>query len=84
MHAAYTMEYCVSCLKYFPKCSNVYFETSLSVPYGINILIKVMGNHRVMFGSDSPAATTPDIEINKIRILNLDLNLVLNRIFSNN
>ena len=83
LHAAYTMEYCVSCLKYFPKCSNVYFETSLSVPYGINILIKVMGDHRVMYGSDSPAATTPDIEINKIRILNLDKK-TLENVFYNN
>ncbi|MFX0186193.1 MAG: amidohydrolase family protein [Candidatus Hodarchaeota archaeon] len=83
LHAAYTMEYCVNCLRYFPKCSNVYFETSLSVPYGINILIKVMGNHRVLYGSDSPAATTPDIEINKIRILNLDNN-TLESVFYNN
>ncbi|TFG21577.1 MAG: hypothetical protein EU529_13185 [Promethearchaeota archaeon] len=83
LHAAYTMEYCISCLKFFPKCSNVYFETSLSVPYGINILIKVMGDHRVMYGSDSPAATTPDIEINKIRILDLDKK-TLENVFYNN
>ena len=25
LHAAYTMEYCIGCLRYFPKCSNVYF-----------------------------------------------------------
>ncbi|MFX1392724.1 MAG: amidohydrolase family protein [Promethearchaeota archaeon] len=83
LHAAYTMEYCIGCLRYLPKYSNVYFETSLSVPYGINILIKVMGNNRVMYGSDSPAATTPDIEINKIRILNLDKK-TLENVFYNN
>jgi predicted TIM-barrel fold metal-dependent hydrolase len=82
-HAAFTMEYCISLLRYFPKCSNVFFETSLSVPYGINVLIKVMGQNRVMYGSDSPAATTPDIEINKIKILNLRKD-ILEDVFYNN
>lgn len=70
-HAAFTMEYMISLLRYFQPFPNVFFETSLSVPYGIKVLIKVMGAERILFGSDSPAATTPDIEIQKIKILNL-------------
>ena len=42
-----------------------------------------MGQKRVMYGSDAPAATTPDIEINKIKILNLKKN-VLEDVFYNN
>lgn len=71
-HAGFTMEYCINVLLNLSKTKNVYFETSLSVPYAIRTLIKVMGIDRVLFGSDSPSATTPDIEINKIKILNLD------------
>ncbi|TXT62396.1 MAG: hypothetical protein BAJALOKI3v1_600017 [Promethearchaeota archaeon] len=70
-HAAFTMEYMISLLRYFQTFPNVYFETSLSVPYGINVLIKMMGPNKVIYGSDSPAATTPDIEIQKIKSLNL-------------
>jgi len=82
-HAAYSMEYCISLLRYFPKYQNVFFETSTSVPYGIKLLIKIMGNHRVIYGSDAPAATTPDIEIQKIKILNLDQK-TLENVFYNN
>ena len=74
-HAGYTMEYCINCLRYFARnkdTPNVYFETSVSIPYAIMTLIKGLGADRVLYGSDSPTATTPDIEINKIRILNLD------------
>jgi len=71
-HAAFTMEYAISLLKFFAKTPNVFFETSVSIPYGIMTLIKAMGSHRVMYGSDAPTATSPDIEIDKIRILNLD------------
>ena len=82
-HAAYSMEYCISLLRYFPKCTNVFFETSTSVPYGIKLLIKTMGSNRVIYGSDAPAATTPDIEIQKIKILDLDKK-TLENIFYNN
>lgn len=71
-HAAFTMEYMISLLRYFQDFPNVYYETSLSVPYGINVLIKMMGKDKVIYGSDCPAATTPDVEIKKIKILNLD------------
>jgi predicted TIM-barrel fold metal-dependent hydrolase len=74
-HAAFTMEYMISLLRYFKNVPNVYFETSLSIPYGIKVLIKVMGESRILYGSDSPAATTPDIEIEKIKLLNLSENV---------
>ncbi|MBD3215731.1 MAG: amidohydrolase family protein [Candidatus Lokiarchaeota archaeon] len=70
-HAAFTMEYMISLLRYFQGFPNVYYETSLSVPYGINVLIKMMGEDKIIYGSDSPAATPPDIEIQKIKSLNL-------------
>jgi predicted TIM-barrel fold metal-dependent hydrolase len=82
-HAAYTMEYCINLLRYFPDFPNVFFETSVSIPYGIMTLIKIMGDHRVIFGSDSPSATTPDIEINKIKMLNLSKK-TLENVFYNN
>lgn len=82
-HAAYSMEYCINCLRYFRDFPNVYFETSTSIPYGILTLIKVMGNHRVIFGSDAPAAQTPDIELQKIKILNLDEKTLENVLYKN-
>jgi predicted TIM-barrel fold metal-dependent hydrolase len=82
-HASFTMEYMISLIKYFKSVPNVYFETSLSVPYGVGVLIKVMGEDRVLYGSDSPAATTPDIEINKIKILNLPIS-TQNKVFYKN
>ncbi len=77
------MEYCINCIRYFSKMKNVYFETSTSIPYGILSLIKAMGSHRVIYGSDSPAANPPDIEIHKIICLNLD-NESLKNVFYNN
>lgn len=82
-HAAYSMEYMINELRYFTKFQNVFFETSLSVPYGIMTLIKIMGDHRVMYGSDAPSATNPDIEINKIKMLNLN-KTTLENVFYNN
>jgi len=82
-HMGYTMEYAINNLNYFTKRENVYFETSLSVPYAIVMIIKAMGEHRVLYGSDAPTATTPDIEINKIRILNLETK-ALENVFYNN
>ncbi|MHA1436100.1 MAG: amidohydrolase family protein [Promethearchaeota archaeon] len=85
-HAAFTMEYCINCLRFFAKnesLSNVFFETSVSIPYGIMTLIKALGSQRVIFGSDSPTATTPDLEINKILILNFDKE-TLENVFYNN
>lgn len=72
LHSAFTMAHCINCLRYFPKISNVYFETSVSIPYGIMTLIKAMGADRVIYGSDAPAANPPDIEMQKIFLLNFD------------
>ena len=82
-HAAYSMEYCINLLRYFTNLPNVLFETSVSIPYGIMTLIKIMGDHRVIFGSDAPSATNPDIEINKIKMLNLSKK-TLENVFYNN
>ena len=82
-HAAYTMEYMINELRYFTKFQNVFFETSLSVPYGIMTLIKIMGEHRVVYGSDSPSATNPDIEISKIMMLNLKKKTIENVFYNN-
>ncbi len=82
-HAAYTMEHCINCLRFFTRMPNVYFETSCSIPYGIMTLIKAMGAERVIYGSDAPAATSPDIEIQKIRILVLDES-TLRKVFYDN
>ena len=71
-HAGYTMEYAINLLNYFTKNPNVYFETSLSVPYAIVMFVKAFGSHRIMYGSDAPTATTPDIEIQKVQILGLE------------
>ncbi|MFX1275105.1 MAG: amidohydrolase family protein [Promethearchaeota archaeon] len=82
-HAAHTMEHCINCLNYFSKMANVYFETSTSIPYGIMTLIKAMGSQRVIYGSDSPTANPPDIEINKILCLNLDKKSLENVFYNN-
>ncbi|MBN1802207.1 MAG: amidohydrolase family protein [Candidatus Lokiarchaeota archaeon] len=85
-HAAFSMEYCVSLVRFFAHDSNipnVYFETSVSIPFGILSLIKAMGEDRVIFGSDAPAANPPDIEINKIICLNLEKS-TLQKVFYNN
>ena len=82
-HAAYSMEYCINLLRYFTNLPNVFFETSVSIPYGIMTLIKIMGDHRVIFGSDAPSATNPDIEISKIKMLNLSKK-TLENVFYNN
>ncbi len=73
-HAAFTMEYTISLLRFFAKnqnTPNVYFETSVSIPYGIMTLIKALGNERILYGSDAPTASPPDIEISKIMCLRL-------------
>ncbi|MFX1237405.1 MAG: amidohydrolase family protein [Promethearchaeota archaeon] len=85
-HAAFTMEYCVNCVRFFagdPNTPNVYFETSVSIPFGILSLIKAIGEDRVVYGSDSPAANPPDIEINKIMCLNLKKDIVQKVFYDN-
>ena len=64
-HSANTMSYAVDVgmtLNY----ENIFFETSCSVSFGIYNLIKTIGHKKILFGSDSPTASTLPIEIEKI------------------
>ena len=67
-HAANTMSYAIEVgmtLNY----ENIFFETSCSVSFGIYNLIKTIGHKKILFGSDSPTASTLPIEIEKILTL---------------
>ncbi|MHA2182906.1 MAG: amidohydrolase family protein [Promethearchaeota archaeon] len=67
-HAANTMSYAIEVgmtLNY----ENIFFETSCSVSFGIYNLIKTIGSNKILFGSDSPTASTLPIEIEKILTL---------------
>ncbi|MFX0098115.1 MAG: amidohydrolase family protein [Candidatus Hodarchaeota archaeon] len=70
-HAAYTMEFCIEALVAATKMPNLYFETSVSIPYGIITYVKIFGPDRVIFGTDSPTATPFSIEYNKVAVLNI-------------
>jgi predicted TIM-barrel fold metal-dependent hydrolase len=52
---------------------NVYFESSVSIPFGILSYIKVFGADHVIFGSDSPPAGPWEaeyIKVSKLKIPN--------------
>lgn len=70
-HAAYTMEFCIETVIAASKMPNLYFETSVSIPYGIITYAKLFGPDRVIFGSDAPAATPFSIEYSKIAAMNI-------------
>jgi predicted TIM-barrel fold metal-dependent hydrolase len=65
-HAGFAMEYAVELGLTLKKYQNVYFETSCSIPYGILVLIKMIGHSRILFGSDAPITNPIQIEIDKI------------------
>ncbi|MFW9785488.1 MAG: amidohydrolase family protein [Candidatus Heimdallarchaeota archaeon] len=65
-HAANTMTYAVEVGMILNKYENIYYETSCSVSFGIYNLIKTLGHEKILFGSDSPTASTLPIEIDKI------------------
>lgn len=46
-----------------------FFETSCSIPYGIYLLLGMVGPDRIFFGSDAPITNPLQIEIDKIRSL---------------
>ncbi|MFX1498099.1 MAG: amidohydrolase family protein [Promethearchaeota archaeon] len=71
-HAALAMELAVDLSLSLNKYSNVFFETSCSIPYGILTLIRNVGYKRVLFGSDSPVTNPLKLEIDKI--LSLPIN----------
>ncbi|MHA1913598.1 MAG: amidohydrolase family protein [Promethearchaeota archaeon] len=82
-HAANTMSYAVEVgmtLKY----ENVFFETSCSVSFGIYNIIKTIGHQRILFGSDSPTASTLPLEIDKILTLPRTSNEIKQDILYNN
>ena len=82
-HAANTMSYAVEVgmtLNY----ENVFFETSCSVSFGIYNIIKTIGHERILFGSDSPTASTLPIEIDKIITLPRTSNEIKQDILYNN
>jgi len=68
-HAALAMEYAIEFGLTLKKYTNVYYETSCSIPYGILSLIKMVGHHRVIFGSDAPVTNPLQLEIDKILCL---------------
>jgi predicted TIM-barrel fold metal-dependent hydrolase len=73
-HSCYTMEFCVELtmlMNILPEKNNVYFETSVSILYGILSYIKKYGAGKVIFGSDSPTAVPFSSEYDKIMYLRL-------------
>ncbi|MHA2008170.1 MAG: amidohydrolase family protein [Promethearchaeota archaeon] len=68
-HAANTMVYAMETGTTLAKYPNIFFETSCSVSFGIYNLIKIVGHNKILFGSDSPTASTLPIEIEKITSL---------------
>lgn len=76
-HSAYTMEFVIEtvlAIKSLGNLSkNVYFESSVSIPFGILSYIKVFGADHVIFGSDSPPAGPWEaeyIKVSKLKIPN--------------
>jgi predicted TIM-barrel fold metal-dependent hydrolase len=70
-HAGYSMEFVIEAILACIGASNIYFETSLSVPFGIITYIKLAGARRVLFGTDAPSAGPFRIEYDKIAFLNI-------------
>ena len=68
-HAANTMSYAIDVGMTLGKYGNIHFETSCSVPFGIYNLIKTIGHKKILFGSDSPTASSLPLEIDKILTL---------------
>jgi len=83
-HAANTMSYAVDVGMTLRGYANVYFETSCSVSFGIYNLIKTIGHNKILFGSDSPTASTLPIEIDKILTLPRISREIKQDIFYNN
>jgi len=82
-HAANTMSYAVE-VGMMLNYENIYFETSCSVSFGIYNLIKTIGHEKILFGSDSPTASTLPIEIDKILTLPRVSNEIKQDILYNN
>ena len=83
-HAANTMSYALDVGMTLRSYDNIYFETSCSVSFGIYNLIKTIGHKKILFGSDSPTASTLQIEIDKILSLPRISHEIKQDIFYNN
>jgi len=68
-HAAFCMIYTFEVMLTLKTYENIYYETSCSVSFGIYNLIKTVGHERILFGSDSPTASSLPLEIDKILTL---------------
>ena len=68
-HAALAMELAIDISYNLKKYNNIVFETSCSIPLGILSLIRNIGHHRVIFGSDAPTTNPLSLEIEKILCL---------------
>ena len=82
-HAGMAMEYVIEEGLTLKKYSNIYFETSCSIPYAILALIKMLGHTHILFGSDAPITNPIQIEIDKINSLPIK-NELKRDIFYNN
>ncbi len=70
-HFAYCMEACIQSCVAATLRTNLYLDTSLAVPYGVFVGYKAIGYQRMLYGSDSPAAAMPAMEIEKIQWLEI-------------
>jgi predicted TIM-barrel fold metal-dependent hydrolase len=68
-HAALAMELAIDISFNLKKYENILFETSCSIPLGILSLIRNIGHHRIIFGSDAPTTNPLSLEIEKILCL---------------
>ncbi len=70
-HFAYAMEACIQSCVTATLRTNTYLDTSLAVPYGVFVGYKAIGYQRMLYGSDSPAAGMPSMEIEKVQWLDI-------------
>ncbi|MBD3349864.1 MAG: amidohydrolase family protein [Candidatus Lokiarchaeota archaeon] len=74
-HASYTMEFVIEVVAAVKSlgtlAKNIFFETSVSIPFGIASYAKIFGADHVLFGSDTPPASPWTPEYDKIALMNL-------------
>jgi predicted TIM-barrel fold metal-dependent hydrolase len=82
-HAGCTMEFCIETVLSIVPYPNIYVETSSSIPYSIVTYLKVLGENRVLFGSDAPSAGPFMLEFQKVALLQIP-DSIKQKIFSEN
>ncbi len=70
-HFAYCMEACIQSCVAATLRTNLFLDTSLAVPYGVFAGYRAIGYQRMLYGSDSPAAGIPAIEMEKVHWLEI-------------